>query len=151
MDVDIKIDKDNILVKQDPKMMSIREICKLRDSDQFSRVMRQINENFHHTRTAEDVLGPVEVDPEYQLIVEANGLAVEIDNEISTIHKFKMDRYNKFPELESLVVGPLEYLKTVRALGNDLDPKHNEKLSSILTSATIMVVSVTASTTPGYV
>lgn len=29
-----------------------------------------------------DVNGPVEVDPEYMLIVDANNLAVEIDNEI---------------------------------------------------------------------
>lgn len=29
------------------------------------------------------VAGPVEADPEYQLIVEANNLTVEIDNEIS--------------------------------------------------------------------
>ena len=29
------------------------------------------------------VAGPVELDPEYQLIVEANNLTVEIDNEIS--------------------------------------------------------------------
>ena len=29
------------------------------------------------------VCGPVEADPEYQLIVEANNITVEIDNEIS--------------------------------------------------------------------
>lgn len=29
------------------------------------------------------VAGPVEADPEYQLIVEANNITVEIDNEIS--------------------------------------------------------------------
>ena len=29
--------------------------------------------------------GPVEMDPEYQLIVEANNLTVEIDNEISKL------------------------------------------------------------------
>ncbi len=29
------------------------------------------------------VVGPVEADPEYQLIVESNNLVVEIDNEIS--------------------------------------------------------------------
>ena len=29
------------------------------------------------------VTGPVEADPEYQLIVEANNITVEIDNEIS--------------------------------------------------------------------
>lgn len=31
-------------------------------------------------------VGPVEADPEYLLIVEANNLAVEIDNEISKLH-----------------------------------------------------------------
>jgi len=30
-----------------------------------------------------EVCGPVEADPEYQLIVEANNITVEIDNEIS--------------------------------------------------------------------
>ena len=29
------------------------------------------------------VVGPVEADPEYMLIVEANNLSVDIDNEIS--------------------------------------------------------------------
>ena len=33
------------------------------------------------------VAGPVEADPEYQLIVEANNLTVEIDNEISRFLK----------------------------------------------------------------
>jgi hypothetical protein len=33
-------------------------------------------------------LGPVEADPEYLLIVEANNLAAEIDSETNTIHKF---------------------------------------------------------------
>ena len=31
------------------------------------------------------VAGPVEADPEYQLIVEANNITVEIDNEISKL------------------------------------------------------------------
>lgn len=63
--------------------------------------------------------------------------------------------YNKqvlkrFPELESLVVEQLEYLITVKELGNDLDrTKNNEILQQFLTQATIMVVSVTASTTQG--
>ncbi len=67
------------------------------------------------------------------------------------IHKFVRDKYSKrFPELESLVVSPLEYINTVRELGNDLyQAKNNEKLQQFLTQATIMVVSVTASTTQG--
>lgn len=40
----------------------------------------------------------------------------------------------------------------LQELGNSLDKcKNNENLQQILTNATIMVVSVTASTTQGYV
>lgn len=67
------------------------------------------------------------------------------------IHRFVRDKYCKrFPELESLVMQPQEYMMTVRELGNDLDKaKNNEALHKFLTQATIMVVSVTASTTQG--
>lgn len=70
-----------------------------------------------------------------------------------TVHKFVRDKYQKrFPELDSLVVNPLDYVKTVKELGNDLDQaKNNETLQTFLTQATIMVVSVTASTTQGWV
>lgn len=70
-----------------------------------------------------------------------------------TVHKFVRDKYQKrFPELDSLVVNPLDYVKTVKELGNDLDQaKNNEILQTFLTQATIMVVSVTASTTQGCV
>ena len=78
------------------------------------------------------VLGPVEADPEYQLIVESNNMLVELDTEISmlvlsmwtcsislyvidVIHKFTRDNYAKrFPELESLIHTPMEYIKTVK-------------------------------------
>lgn len=63
------------------------------------------------------------------------------------------NKYQKrFPELDSLIVGEMEYMNAVRELGNDLDQaKNNEKLQQILTQATIMIVSVTASTTLGWV
>lgn len=89
------------------------------------------------------VSGPVEADPEYRLIVAANNLTVEIDNELSKlpchistpdfegvlcsnrfsffcllsdiIHKFTRDKYSKrFPELESLVPDSLDYIRTVK-------------------------------------
>merc|ERR1719334_1001503 len=102
-------------------------------------------------KKSEQQLGLIETDPEYLLIVEANNLAAKIDNETVTIHKFARDIYTKrFPELESLVVQPLEYLMTAKELGNDLENvKSNEMLLQFLSQATIMVVSVTASTTQG--
>lgn len=67
------------------------------------------------------------------------------------IHRYVRDKYQKrFPELESLIISPQDYIRSVRELGNDLDQaKNNEILQSFLTQATIMIVSVTASTTQG--
>lgn len=70
---------------------------------------------------------------------------------VAIIHKFTKDKYQKrFPELDSLIVGEIDYLLTVKELGNELDQvKNNENLQKFLTQATIMIVSVTASTTQG--
>ena len=113
--------------------------------------MRRIDKYANRVRKKAEQLGPIEADPEYQLIVEANNLAAEIDQEQQSIHKFAKDIYNKrFPELETLVVMPLEYLNTAKELGNCLENvKNNENLLAYLTQATVMVVSVTASTTQG--
>ncbi|XP_010833418.1 PREDICTED: U4/U6 small nuclear ribonucleoprotein Prp31 [Bison bison bison] len=60
-------------------------------------------------------MGPVEAAPEYRVIVDANNLTVEIENELNIIHKFIRDKYSKrFPELESLVPNALDYIRTVK-------------------------------------
>ncbi|CAH0406614.1 unnamed protein product [Chilo suppressalis] len=137
--------------EEEIKNVSIRELAKLRDSDRLKRVMIEVEQNVGNNRKKIDVMGLMESDPEYQLIVEANNIAAEIDGEIAIIHRFVRDKYQKrFPELESLIVTPLEYIRSVKELGNDLDrAKNNETLQSFLTQATIMIVSVTASTTQG--
>ena len=59
---------------------------------------------------------------------KANNLTVEIDNEINVIHKYIRDKYSKrFPELESLVPNALDYIRTVKELGNRVEnAKNNE-------------------------
>lgn len=129
----------------------ITAFAKLRNSDRLARVMTDLD-HFASQKPRDRIHGPVEADPEYQCIVEANNLMVEIDNEISIIHKYVKDIYSiRFPELESLVSGCLDYLKVVLVLGNDIleRSKQTDLLASFLTPATIMVVSVTASTTQG--
>ncbi|KAH8350395.1 hypothetical protein KR067_010032 [Drosophila pandora] len=139
------------LMEVDVTVQSVRELCKLRDSERLRKTLQQIEHYASRQRTAAEMLGSVESDPEYCLIVDANAIAVDIDNEISIVHKFTKEKYQKrFPELDSLIVGEMEYLLAVKELGNDLDQvKNNEKLQAILTQATIMIVSVTASTTQG--
>lgn len=88
-------------------------------------------------------------DPEYQLILDCNTLIIDIDNEIAIVHNFIRDNYRlKFPELESLVLHPIDYARVVRRIGNEMDLTLVD-LEGLLPSATIMVVSVTASTTTG--
>lgn len=155
--LDEAVKQENAEIKEEPmetdttQINSIRELCKLRDSERLINIMKQIKGYGNKIRKASEIIGPVEADPEYMLIVEANDLAADFDSEIATIHKFVKDKYQKrFPELDSLVVVPLEYVRTVKELGNDLDQaKNNETLQQFLTQATIMVVSVTASTTQG--
>ncbi len=129
----------------------VREVAKLHDSPAFRSVLSRIREFSSKPRDPSELCGPVEADPEYRLIVEANNLAAEVDEEIATVYKFAKDRYTKrFPELETLVVQPLEYLLAAKELGNNvLRAKNNKVLEQFLTQATIMVVSVTASTTQG--
>jgi len=128
---------------------SVKELAKLRDSDKMIEVVEKMDKFLQNPRSRESVMGPVEMDPEYLLIVDANNLTVEIDNELAIIHKYCRDHYSKrFPELDSLVPGALDYLNTVHALGNELEAGKIEFLE-FLPAATRMVVSVTASTTQG--
>ncbi|KAF5292598.1 hypothetical protein FQA39_LY13931 [Lamprigera yunnana] len=151
---DAKEEQPSIIIpvsEDTTQIKSVRELCKLWNSEKLRSIMDQIKSYGYKPRKATEIAGPVEADPEYQLIVEANNIAADIDSEIATVHKFVKEKYQKrFPELDSLVVSPLEYVRTVKELGNDLDQaKNNEMLQQFLTQATIMVVSVTASTTQG--
>ncbi|KAM4900206.1 LOW QUALITY PROTEIN: U4/U6 small nuclear ribonucleoprotein Prp31 [Sylvia borin] len=91
----------------------------------------------------------MEVVSKYQLIVNTNNFMVETENELKfIIHKFILDKYSKqFLELESLLPNVLDYIRTVKELGNSLDNENNEKGQQILTNIT--VVSMTASRTQG--
>jgi U4/U6 small nuclear ribonucleoprotein PRP31 len=139
---------------------SIRAIAKLRDSQELYRLIHEIDGRLSGASdrpgtgftSKTQIDGPVESHPEYVLIVEANNKAVEIDNELALIHKFVKEKYSKrFPELESLVPSPLDYMLTARHLAND--PKSNatksKYLSEFLNPAAIMVVTVTSATTIG--
>lgn len=95
---------------------NVHAVAKLKDSVLLQETMRKIDYYTKHQRTSTtDIQGALEHDPEYLLIVDANNLLVEIDNEIEIIHNFVKNIYHqRFPELEQLVQLPLDYLKTVK-------------------------------------
>ncbi|CAO3653441.1 unnamed protein product [Mucor fragilis] len=132
---------------EDPN--SVKKIAKLLYSKQTQDVLQKIDSYIAQNRSATQVVGPTEEDEEYKLIVQSNSMTADIDNEIQTVHKFIRDHYAaKFPELETLVYNPLEYARTVKAIGNELDVTKAD-LRPILPSATVMVITVTATTTSG--
>jgi hypothetical protein len=61
---------------------SVVALAQLANSDRLQQMIELIDTYLEDPRT-ERVIGPVEADPEYQLIVDSNNILVEIDNEIS--------------------------------------------------------------------
>lgn len=91
----------------------------------------------------------LEDEPEYKLILESNRILQDIDEELSETKRFVVDVYQKkFPELEALIPNRIEYIKTVQRIGNEMDMTL-VNLSDILSNSLVMIVSVSASTTPG--
>ena len=106
-------------------------------------------------------VGSIEDNPEYHLLTQSNTLSTSIDNEIILVHKFIRDHYSiRFPELETLITGPLDYAKAVAIIGNGpmddvkaLSQKTDNivgvSLRSFLDGPTMMVVTVEATTSRG--
>ncbi|PFH52519.1 hypothetical protein AMATHDRAFT_74007 [Amanita thiersii Skay4041] len=127
----------------------VSKIARLDASKKMTEILRDIEKYQENPTSAESMALPAHMNPEYNLIVQANNLSVDVDNEILVVHKFVRDHYaSKFPELEQLVTDSAMYIRSVRALGNHEDPTKVD-LTGILPPAVIMSVVVTATTTSG--
>ncbi|KAJ8495901.1 hypothetical protein ONZ45_g12669 [Pleurotus djamor] len=127
----------------------VTSIAKLETSKRMTDILKEVEKYQAKPTTAEDMTLPAHLNPEYNLIVQANNLSVDVDNEIMVVHKFIRDHYaSKFPELEQLVTDPTMFIRAVQALGNSEDPT-KVNLTGILPPAVIMSVLVTATTTSG--
>ncbi|KYO02072.1 U4/U6 small nuclear ribonucleoprotein PRP31, putative [Plasmodium reichenowi] len=74
---------------------------------------------------------------------------LRIDTEILNIHKYVKDIYStKFPELDSIVYSPVEYISVVNKIRNEVDLK-NIDFSDILPNTTVMAITVASSMTTG--
>ncbi|WFC98705.1 U4/U6-U5 snRNP complex subunit prp31 [Malassezia yamatoensis] len=128
---------------------SARSVSKLYESSTLKEMMESIAHYMDRGRP--ELSGAPEDLPEYHLIVRANNMAVDLDNEMMMLHKFIRERYSpRFPELETLVLNPWEFIRSVRALGNEPELVHS-KLEEILPHGTVVVISMTAATTSGQV
>nr|KAJ3422442.1 U4/U6 small nuclear ribonucleoprotein Prp31 [Polyrhizophydium stewartii] len=134
----------NALLESLKGTKDVRGVLKVFGSRQLKDLLQKISGFLGRERLPEHNTGPVEEDPEFHALVQANSLIVDLENEV-----FIRDHYApRFPELESLVLNPVEYARTVKMIGNEEDLA-NLDLKSFLPSATIMVITVTATTTNG--
>lgn len=139
-------DLDSMLNKI-ASVKGIANISHLRNSTKYHDHMKLVQECLGSPITA--AMGTLEDNPEYKLLVASNAMIHEIDAEISNIHRYITEIYaKKFPELESLIPNKIDYIKTVQRIGNEMDMTMVE-LNDLLSSASVMVVSVTGSTTSG--
>lgn len=127
----------------------IKKLVRLISSETMDSVLNRIDEYGSAPTPGRMPFGNIEDDPEYRLVVEANALSAEVDQEIILINKFIRDRYKtKFPELETLIPNPLDYAQTVRLIGNEMNIVKID-FTQILPPTSIMVVKTAATTTRG--
>ncbi|SBT31134.1 U4/U6 small nuclear ribonucleoprotein PRP31, putative (PRPF31) [Plasmodium ovale wallikeri] len=98
---------------------------------------------------ANHVYGRNDEGAEEVLIEKCIELIIKIDTEILNIHKYVKDIYStKFPELDSIVYTPLEYISVVSKIKNENDLR-NIDFSDILPNTTVMAITVASSMTTG--
>ncbi|KIJ70255.1 hypothetical protein HYDPIDRAFT_78667 [Hydnomerulius pinastri MD-312] len=127
----------------------VSSIAKLEGSKRMADTLKEIEKYQTNPSSADAMSLPAHLNPEYTLIVQANNLSVDVDNEILVVHKFIRDHYApKFPELEQLVQDPAQFIRAVRILANNEDPTKVD-LTGVLPAAMIMSVLITATTSSG--
>ncbi|KAK6335455.1 U4/U6-U5 snRNP complex subunit prp31 [Orbilia brochopaga] len=146
--------EDEAQTKARIEKMQLGKIDDVRSVAGLMKVLEPVLEKIAYYQsqpTPTSIIGSVEQNPEYHLIVESNQHSVEIDSEIILVHKFIRDHYSpRYPELENLVTNPLDYAKTVAIIKNDLNLQPMQsQLRAVLDSATVMVVTVEATTSKG--
>lgn len=139
-----EMDVDDVKKMDLMDIHDVGSVAKLWSSRTLKDVMTKIK---HFTQNPSDDAGMSNESAEYRLIVQANNLAVEIDNEVMVVHKYIRDHYApRFPNLERLLPNPYEYLRAVRLFGNTEQLSSVRGFENVLSSATAMIVTVEAAT-----
>lgn len=142
--------QESVKTSQVPTL-TLDDICTLRNSPRIERTLESI-EKWMQENAEEDDLKNLDDDSlEFQLFLEANGLVVDINNDIDAIYNYVKDLYSKyFPELGSMVWNPIDYLLAAKILGDDVtEVRSSPALRQRLEPETIMALSVTASISRG--
>lgn len=146
--------QDAVMLYKQSQTGNISVVSNLSMDQDFMDILAKVKETATHpplfiendTGSSTRVLDPSET----RLIEQSNQLIAKLDIEILNIHSFVRDIYSKkFPELESIVTSPLEYIAVVQRIKNEVDLTSIE-LGNILPNTVTMAVTVAGSMTTGY-
>ncbi|KAK0272731.1 U4/U6-U5 snRNP complex subunit prp31 [Friedmanniomyces endolithicus] len=146
--------------------MQLQNVTDVRSVAGLMKLLQPVIERIEHYKNLPPDkqtknIGSIEDNPEYKLLTLSNTLSTSIDGEIVLVHKFIRDHYSvRYPELETLIVNPLDYAKTVAIIGNGpmesleqvVDSSDNvvgQTLRQVLDKPSLMVVTLEATTTRG--
>ncbi|WRT67443.1 uncharacterized protein IL334_004414 [Kwoniella shivajii] len=143
-----ELDADEVEQTDMKDVEDVAKVAKLMTGKKLKEVLADIAK---YTASPTDMSesNSLEENPEYHLVVTANNMSVEVDNENLLVHKFIRDHYApRFPELEQLITDPWTYIAAVQAIGN-ADDLTKCTFPSTLPAATILSITLTATSTRG--
>ncbi|KAJ1780652.1 U4/U6-U5 snRNP complex subunit prp31, partial [Coemansia sp. RSA 2399] len=147
---EINEEYEQLISKLAARSSDIRRIAKVRHSEELRVLLADVERSQSVSIDTVNIIGRIEDDPEYKLVLRANEVSLQIAGEILVVHRFLLDHYKeRFPELETLVRNPTDYARAVKVIGDAADITKVE-FEGILPNATRMVVTVTGSTTAGH-
>lgn len=129
-------DQTSIPSSSNKLLPRVSDVIKFSQSKHLTRLMSKITSG----------------DETHEVLVEASSASAYLDTELIAVHNVVRDLYSRrFPELESLLGGPgAAYSDVARELENDLTSYNlQQRLPRMLNSATVMVVTLAASTSRG--
>jgi U4/U6 small nuclear ribonucleoprotein PRP31 len=137
------VDQVTKFTEKDEGLLKLLGVLKYNFSDCLKKIDKKSKgEKFSEDDRVEEIL-------DFDLIVDCNSKSVEITQAIISICKFIRDHYRqKFSELESILMNPVEYAKVVLRIGNEMDLM-KVSLKDILPNALVMMITVTATTVSG--
>ena len=141
-DMEIEEQKEEKDEESVPEIIITRRLTtkeELRHTESYQHHMSELNQsNMEYSK-----------EKEYEMVLISNAFMTDVEDEVIHFHKLILEGYAlKFPELESLVPNPMDYIRVVQMMKNEMDMS-KVNLNALLPSATVMGVSVTGCTTSG--
>ncbi|EKX53264.1 hypothetical protein GUITHDRAFT_100970 [Guillardia theta CCMP2712] len=145
MDQDKEFDEDAAEMDATKELSAL---TRLYGSENLRQHMERIKQSLNRSTPAPYT---PEYREDYELVCKSNEIVYELEQETFALTTYIRQGYAiRFPELEALIQNNLDYVRTVYKLGNIPGGDATQvDLSGVLPSATIMVVTVTATTTSG--